>query len=235
MTNFKGLQHFPLGNAILEENGENLTVSNMSSCGDGFSVRTTDIDDWEVKITPIELGSGQAISYSLIGKDGYNRLETIGQTSVFVNEEGQTVIAVNSKLMANKIKLTGKLNGQTTFTGIYDNPSCNCDDVHDTHENWIPLVIAAAAVIVAAFDYKKETVRDGAGNIISETTTKSFGGAGSINFQDRDGNEFEADHLFMESTFQFEPAIPSKYGQNPSEIQFMFCNINQITLTDEIY
>lgn len=234
MANFKGLEHFPLGNATLEQDGENLIVGNMSSCGDGFSVKTSDVDDWEVKVSPIELGTGQAISYCLIGKDGYNRLETIGQTSIFVNEEGQTAIAINSKLMASKIKLIGKLNGETTFTGVYDNPSCNCDEFQDTHENWILIAVAIGALIISAFDYKKTTETDGDGNVTKETTEKSVGGA-SINFQDRDGNEFEADHLHIESTFQFDPAIPPKYGQNPSEIQFMVCNVDQITLTDEVY
>lgn len=46
MTNHKGLQHFPLGNATLEENGEILLIRTMSSCADGFSVTTTDVDNW---------------------------------------------------------------------------------------------------------------------------------------------------------------------------------------------
>lgn len=146
MTNYKGLQHYPLGNAILENIGENLSVSNMSSCGDGFLVRTPNIADWEVKINPFELAPGQAISYCLIGKDGFNRLETIGQASLFINENGQGSIAVNSKLMASKIKLTAKLNGQTSYVSIFNNPSCNCSEFKDTHENWILIALAIATL-----------------------------------------------------------------------------------------
>lgn len=235
MTNFKGLQHYPLGNAILENIGENLSVSNMSSCGDGFLVRTPNITDWEVKINPFELTPGQAISYCLIGKDGFNRLETIGQASLFINENGQGSIAVNSKIMASKIKLTAKIDGQTSFVSIFDNPSCNCSEIRNTHENWIPLALAVATLVVAACDYKKETKKDANGKVIEETTTISFGGAGRAAYQDPIGNVFEADHLYIESTFKYEPAIQATYEQNPSELQMMFCNIPQITLTDEIY
>lgn len=136
--------------------------------------------------------------------------------------------------MASKIKLVGKLNGVTTFTGIYDYPSCNFDVFQDTHENCILIALAVAAVIISAFDYENTTKTDGDANLTEETTKKSFGGA-SINFQDRDGKEFEADHLYIESTFKFDLPIPPNYGQNSNEIQFMFCNFPQISLTDEIY
>ncbi len=235
MTNYKGLQHFPLGNAILENVGENLLVSNMSSCGDGFSVKTPNIADWEVSISPFQLATGQGISYSLIGKDGFSRLETIGQASIFINANGQGAIAVNSKLMASKIKLTAKLNGQTSFTSVFDNPSCNCSEIRNTHENWLPVAIAIATLVVAAVDYKKETKKDANGKVIEETTTVSFGGAGRAAYQDPLGNEFEADHIFIESTFRFDPSIEAVFEQHPNEVQLMFCNIAQVTLTNEIY
>lgn len=84
-------------------------------------------------------------------------------------------------------------------------------------------------------DYTKETKKDADGKVIEETTTVSFGGAGRATYQDPRGDVFEADHLYIESTFKFNPSINPIFEQNPSEVQIMCCNIPQITLTNEIF
>ena len=234
MIEYKGLKHYPLGDATLELNGDNLVLNANSDIGDGLTVDIAEYSDWELKFDNHELSNNQSINTSLIGVDGFNRIKTIGQTSIFINQEGRGSLAVNSKLMGKTIKMIAVKNGEIVFQEEYDNPSYCQNDPIDSAENWIYIAIAIATLIVTAVDYKVEKTYDANGNLTQTKTTKSFGIAG-IAFQGRCGDEFNADHIYVESSFNYNPSLNPIFVNTPNQVQFMCNGINEIVIHDEVY
>ncbi len=211
----------------------------MDTCGDGVLIRTPGIKNFEAEFeNGIEISEDVAITSTLTGKDGFNRLETLAQAAIYKDGD-KTGIAVNSKLMGRYIRLKATKDGETVFSGQYINPDFQCcDSEKDPNENWILTALTIAVVILVFTDYEKETVKED-GKVTKETTTVSVGnggsGGGSIVFNDRDGNEFEADHLYISSSFEYPKGKDVKYVHDPHSYQLSFCNIDDVTIKNEEY
>lgn len=234
MIDYKGLKHFPLGKAKLELNNDNLILTTDNETGDGFSVDIAERSNWELSFESIELMGGQSINTTLLGLDGSKRIKTIGQTSVFVDENGRGKFAVNSKLMGKTIKMTAIKGGVVVHEEEYANPSWCPNDPTNTSENWIWIAVAVAVVILDHVDYSEIVERDGDGKIIKTTTKKSFG-TGGIACQGRTGEEFIADYIYVESSFNYEPHLKPIFENKPSQIQLMCSNVDKMIITNEKY
>ena len=233
MVNYKGFEHFPIGNANLTINSANqLVVSNLINCGDGVLIRTQNTPEWHLEYLPITYNNTGTMTVTYFGKDGFGRIKAIGQLANYYDTILQKgAVAVNSKMMGKKIRIIGMNAGSEVYNYEFDNPSFECPD---TEENWIIIVIAVVLVIGSLVSYKKVTEKDGEGKVIKETTTIDVGRGGSaISYQGPNGVQFDADKLYVISSFEYEPAIDDVYANEIESVQIMACNISEMTITDE--
>lgn len=210
-----------------------LVVSNLLNCGDGVLIRTPDIPEWHLENLPLTYDNTGTMSVTYFGKDGFGRIKAVGQLAYYYDTILQKgTVAVNSKMMGKKIRIIGMNGGVETYNYEFDNPSCDCPD---TEENWIVIVVGVILLIGSLVSYKKVIEKDGEGKVVSETTTYDFGSGGgnAIAIQGPNGVQFDADKLYVTSSFDYEPAIAPVYANEMDSVQIMVCNIPEITITDE--
>ncbi len=241
MSQFKGLQHFPIGPVILTTfpDPERLEVSGFSNSSfDGVSINTNGASEWEAKFAPIQMtpGTGMTATYNI--RDNAGRNKTVAQTAISIDPvTGNGILSVNSKLICKNFRLVGTLNGKEVFSRDYVKPE-------DTSCNWLAVAAFIVSAVVAAynaFDYKKVVERDGAGNVTKTTTTTSFGGAGMVVPGDGtghgyEGQQYQVDHLYIVSTADFgTEGEPNDLQGDISHVQLTGYGMPRLTLLDETY
>lgn len=233
MVNYKGFEHFPIGNAQLTVNAtDELVVSNLISCGDGVLIRTQ-VPEWHLEYLPITYNNNGTMSVTYFGKDGFGRIKAVGQLAYYFDNVLQKgAVAINSRMMGKKIRIIGMNGSVETYNYEFDNPTCDCPE---TEENWIIVVVGVIMLIGSLVSYKKVIDKDGEGKVVSETTTYDFGNGGrSIAYQGPNDVQFDADKLFVISTNEYDPAIDDIYSNEMDSVQISVCNIPQFTISNEV-
>jgi hypothetical protein len=225
MIEFKGLKHFPKGDAKINLKNNGLHIENITPSGfDGVIVDTEFNDFLDVYFKEIELNEGSSISIRYSGRDDRGRVKTRGELSIIAKDKNPNIF-INSWLINNRVTVIGKNNGQLVFNEVLKVPTT--PDV-----NWWPIAIAAAALL--SCHYKKTKTTDSDGNV---TTTEEwgvdFGGSSRISVDDTSG--FTGDYL----GFIIERDYPR--GINPSvfapvnQLEIVGTGINELVIINENY
>lgn len=239
---FNGLKHYPLGQAKLEIIEENLIVSNISDSGlDGVSIHVDGSNDFEANFQEVTFEPGVVITSNLSGVDNYGRVKVINQQTTYVDSEGLCRFAFNSKLLGERAKLKALLDGEVTFEKEYTIPQDN----PDVNWWWVGVVVAVAKYVADHVDYTSttETYTGADGKTITKTTTtKSWNGdskktsssasIGSVKVIDVDGDEFEADMLYLESSNE---TTNDSLLYEPQMLDIYLKGVNSFTITNEMY
>ena len=230
---FKGLKHYPIGQAKLETTDKGLKVFNIGDSGlDGVSIRTEGNGEWEGSLSPIKITKERGCTVNLIGRDGYNRIKTINQqatTYLGTDKEYPIGFSFNSYLLSKKVTLIMEKDGKTVFKQKYDNP------IYDPKINWWVVVVAVAAFVIDHIDYKQVTVKDGDGNVTKTVTTKSVGGANSSSCKTTDGKRIKADRIYLVSEYNFPDPLTPQSAIDAEEVQIIGKNIDDFTIENERY
>ena len=221
-TEYNGLQHFPLGNAQMHKQAQNLVITNIGSSGiDGFAVQLPDSENWEVNYEDINIQQDTAITVTYKGLDGLGRLKTIAEASTcFDVNRGQGGVCLNSRLLSEQIEITAYNDGQIVYQQTVNNPGFGGQG------NWIWIVIGVIIVIKSDghVAYSSEKGFD------AEVTWKSPLGRIMIV---PTGDEIDADEVKVKSNWQVPPDRESDVVVNLSEIEVTGFNLDTITITDE--
>ena len=230
-TMFCGLNHYPLGDADLSTQGNELIISNLTSCKDGVMISAPNVSNFVASFNPVEITENVSIVNTSFEKDGFNRLKTTGQVCVyFDSESGHAAIAVNSRLMPSTFSFIGEYQGQEVFRTEFDNTN------PPPFVNWWQIALAVAGLILENIDYKKIVEKDGDGNVIKETTQWSIGSGGVVNpGGSGGGTPVEIDHCYVEAIETFSPPKPPVLGSVLEELQLTAQGVGQIVMTNETY
>lgn len=116
LIEFKGLKHYPIGQAQLETTDKGLKISNIGDSGlDGVSIRTNGIEDLDISFLPQEMTNDKSYTFNLVGEDGFGRIKTMNQQSVTLNPDNK-----NSNLISFNSYLLSKKNNDTCRKGWTD-------------------------------------------------------------------------------------------------------------------
>jgi hypothetical protein len=229
--NFKGLEHFSMGNATLQLDQGKLLINNLIDPFDGVLIKTSGFNQWVLNFNPISITPNVNIENSIFTKDGYNRIKAYGQIAAFYDLNlNSPVISVNSKLLPNTFEFVGELNGEIVFTTVFDNSN------PPSNVNWIIVAIAIATLVVTAVDYKHIIKKNAQGKVIEETTEWSFGAAGIVTpMGTGGGNQHEIDHCYIRATKIYNPSLPNILENAIENIQLSLNGLSEIELVNEIY
>lgn len=227
---FKGLQHYPIGDAKLEVTEKGLKVSNIGNSGlDGVSIRTEGNGQWEASLLPMEITKDKGCTVNLIGRDGYDRIKTLNQqatTYMGIDKDYPVGFSFNSYLLSKKVTLTNETDGKIVFEQEYDNP------VDDPKVNWWVIAVVVAVYVLDHIDYKHQTKKDGNGNVTSTTTTESWNGNSC---KTTDGKKVTADKFYLKSEISFPDPLTPESLIEAQEVQILGKNLGDFTITDESY
>lgn len=225
MEEFKGLKHFPRGDARLNiENGK-LKVSNFSDSGfDGVIIDTEFNKNWDIYFEEISLRSTETISIRYSGRDSKQRVKTMGEVALFSNNS-KLGIVINSWLLPSKLTVVGYDRSNKVFEKEYDVPRI-------PQVNWWPIALAAAALLSG--HYKETETTDPEGNVT--TTTEwgvDFGGSSSIDVGDDDS--FNWDYI----GFRFDRTYPSRFDKSilapVTQVEIVGTELNHLLIENETF
>lgn len=229
---YKNLEHFPLGNTNLNVINNDLIISNINQVGEGVIINNANINDWEVEFNPINIENGKSITLSLFGKDSFNRIKVIGESSV-ANIDGNGSFCVNSKLMGPTIYCIAKNGNQIVHQFNFPNPAFM--GPINNEQNYIQVIIATVLILLQFIDYKRVITKDSTGKVISDVTTYSFGSSTSIPYKDPNGNLFIADHIYISSELNYGTGLNPNYFCENSSLQIGSGGISQLIIKNETY
>lgn len=222
--NFKGLDHYALGETDLLLEEEKLKIANIGDSGfDGVRIDTMGNNNWHAKFNPtIKYSDASNCQLKVIGEDQTGGTKVMSEIQASINDEGRLQIGVNRNLMPNKFKLLGRVNGEITYERDMETEAIN------------PIIIAILFVVLesASFKYKhkKITTTEGETYTVEETVIDWNMGNSA---EDTDGNEFEADEIVIQ--------YQRDYGENeeavvsPISAEITAKNTKDIIISNEEY
>lgn len=228
-VNFKGLNHYPLGNAELSTQNNNLVVSNIGSSGfDGVSIDTEFNENWHAKFQPIQLGQDKNSYIRLNGRDSLGRPKTKSELVLYYDEDSNKVgIAVNSRLLPEEYKVIGWENGEVVYEPTFQNTG------NDPSVNYLIRGLLLYIMYNKSFKYKynKITLPDGSTKTI-ETTIIDWNTSVAV---DVDGNEVTVDALGIQSDRIYPDGTPDQIFSPVTLLEVRGRNTNSITIENEDY
>lgn len=226
---FKGLKHYPIGDAALDITDKGLKVSKIGDSGlDGVSIRTNGIESLDISFLPLEMTSEKSYTFNLIGEDGFGRIKTMNQQAITLNPDNKNsnLISFNSYLLSEKITILAEKNGKIIYKQEYDNPNNN------PKVNWWVVGVAVAIYIANHVDYKHKVIKDKDGNVTGTETTTSWNGS---TWRMPGGKSIEADRFYLQSNFNFPEPLKALREITVKEIQILGRNLKEMIISDEEY
>jgi len=245
---FKGIMHYPKGNANLSVEGETLVVSNMAEPMNGLIIRTNCATNWQMNFEPVDV-SDKIIGATFNILDKLDRVKSVAQWALKTSPCGRYVyLYINSKLEGDTIEVVGMKDCIEVFRRVYDNH--NCKDC-----NWWVVAVAAAIYIINKIDYETETytevITNPDGTITKKETTrtkKSFGSssnAGTAQIQavkspspinpDLEDEVYDIDLLNVISSQCYSEEVSNELSGNICEVIITAQTNNNIVIIDEQY
>ncbi|MBA3900848.1 MAG: hypothetical protein H0X62_11675 [Bacteroidetes bacterium] len=226
MVEFKGLKHFPMGDAVLEISEEKLIISNISSSGfDGVSIDTEFNNNWNMFMQGIPFNNDSSVSLRFSGRDSRNRIKTKGELAISKTDEGNQIV-INSWLLPSQITIIGYNEDEVVYEEEFDVPQI-------PSVNWWPIALAFLALASGHYSSSTTTNSDG-----SSTTTEdwkvNFGGKAAITIIEN-GSSFEGDKI----AFKFERNYPADTDDSifapVTNVELFASNVEEIIILDENY
>lgn len=221
---FRGLKHYPTGNASLRLENKELLVSGLTQSWDGLSIETK--GDWELSLQPLTITKETIIGATFNAVDGLKRVTTLAQWAITQNPNGKyAYLLLNGKMEGSDITLTGTKAGREVFTKCYIQPNT-------TESNWFIVAIftlTAAPVLLSDMDYRTEIKRDTGNKITSTTITKSFGSSGIVspgmtafkgkNIRAKISDEsYHVDRFYISSSFHYPEGLPEEKERKMTQV-----------------
>lgn len=225
---FKGLKHYPIGQAELETTDKGLRISNIGNSGlDGVSIRTDGKEDLDISFLPQKMTPDKSYTFNLIGEDGFGRIKVLNQQSITLNpkEINSNILSFNSNLLSKKVIISAEKDGKIIFEQEYNNPN------NDPKINWWIVAVAVAIYVADHIDYKHTVIKDKDGNVTGTETTTSWNGS---TWRMPDGKAIEADRFYLKSTFNFPDSLEPKREIKIREVQILCRNLEDFIITDEV-
>jgi len=228
---FKGLKHYPLGDANLEIVDGKLSITNLSSSGfDGVLIDTESKGEWHLKFDPIEeLTAGQALSVQFLGVDNRNRVKTKGEIALSYNTETELPEAsVNSWLLPDVVTLVGYLDGEVVYSEDYTVPR------GPETNYWQVLLFLLKLLMSASFEYKHKKITDPDGRVTTEeewTFDVNTSRQGTV----PNGDEIEVDTFAVKLDREYPEGTSDSETAPVTAVAIRATGISEMTLVNEIY
>lgn len=220
---FKGLKHYPIGNAQLQVENDKLTVSGMSECSDGVMVSTsgTKISKIVSRFQNLQVDQNKRLSITFNGLDGKNRYKTLEQAiTYFDQDKGEIAYGWNSRLLPDTFTLVGEKDGNEKFRKQY-----NKQDFPYT--NILPLLYFVNKAM-NCYSYHSDTDKNG------NTTTSTDWDCGEsiVKPVDDGGSEYNVDRFYLEVVREHPDDTPSYVYAGLNNIQVQGCGFQELVITD---
>ncbi|GCD78997.1 hypothetical protein [Schleiferia thermophila] len=211
---FKGLKHYPIGDAELSLENETLVISNFGSDGqNGYQVKFGDISQINTKYAPYDFNEATHQNFKTISSSEDGDSFTSSELA-FYKEGGSIYMAGNNLGNATNIVAKAYLNGEVIREW---NPTDNLQAAAAAVPWW-----AVVYVVTHATVYYEKTVE---GNKERHEIGGNWRGSKSI-VQDNEGNEFETDRVTL--TYEFDVVNPN----TTTSLELRASNIESLTIDD---
>lgn len=196
---FKGLKHYPLGDAILTLENESLKVSDFGSDGqNGYMVKFGKLKRINTKYGSYEFAENTHINYKIITSLEDGDAFTGGELS-FYKEDDKIYMAGNNIGDVSKIIAKAYLNGEVVKEW---NP---LDDQKKSLAALPWWVVAYVAYHTTLYHERTEKEIEGGKKVRNEVGA-NWRGKESI-VQDNEGDEFKADRVTITYEFEIENSV----------------------------
>lgn len=168
---FKGLKHYPIGNARLQPGADRLTISNLSTPLDGITIETKRATFFNLRFNPVFIENDTDFGVTFNLTDNGNGFRAMAQWAIAQHiETSLAYLFLNNRLEGEQIIVSGFHTGNNMFQRVFEQPGI-------PGYNWMIVGVfdlAYKKAELTGIDCRLVTVRDDSGKVIEVTVIKSF-------------------------------------------------------------
>ncbi len=238
---FKGLKHYPIGNAHLQPGADGLTISNLSTPLDGIAIETKRATFFDLQFNPVFFENDTDFGVTFNQTDNSNGFRAMAQWAIAQHlETSVAYLFLNSKLEGEQIIVTGFNAGNNTFQRVFEQTGI-------PGYNWMIVGVfdlAYKKAELTGIDCKLEMVRDNTGKVVEVTIVKSFRCNGTLtpisgksllrySNEKEQTQSFAIDSLQITSSLYYPGGLPEEKEGYISQAVITGQGMQALVLTDE--
>ncbi len=238
---YRGLKHYPSGNAVLQKNDTGLNISRLGKSHDGILIDTDGALTWDISLYPVPIESNTVLGATFNQKDRLKRIKTVAQWAIMQCPEGShAYLVLNSKLEGQQIHLKAKKERRELFSNAYANP-------RTPSSNWLIAAafnLRAMPLTISNIDYETRFDYNKHGLVTGITITKSFCGKGIVS-PGTDSSQlsaarpvvkgacYEVDQLHITSTFSYPQGLAPELKGTITQVILTGQGLDDFSIIDE--
>ncbi|PZF71580.1 hypothetical protein DN068_16020 [Taibaiella soli] len=238
---FKGLKHYPVGNAHLQPGTDGLTISNLSTPLDGITIETKRATFFDLQFNPVFIENDTDFGVTFNLTDNSNSFRAMAQWAIAQHlETSVAYLFLNSKLEGEQIMVTGFNAGNNIFQRVFEQTGI-------PGYNWMIVGVFDLAYNKAeltGIDCRMAMIRDKAGKVIEVTIVKSFrckgimtptSGKSLLRYSNkiRQTQSFAIDSLQIASSLYYPGGLPEEKEGYISQAVITGQGMPALVLTEE--